>query len=310
MKTSKINKTYRRNKIFCSKKADISIVLLVFMTLALVGVALFSFMMGGKIDKKISDAKFLETTYAVEGKIDFYLAGALEQAIVKAYKDAAGGQVFVGSGCSTLPEKTDGIEKEFCRVDSNANAAFKEKIEGYFKENINALDFPESETTLNGLKNNIEQNRFSVEFDGKSTDLNANDIRINSQFNAKKQKKILWIIPVGEEITVLVGVNYEPNIMIKTELADLGLSDFEAIYQKTTECKNANSISSCNDAEKDVKITGFNSCLSGKLAYFAINAEARCISSKPYFLAELKSGELFIDGDFEAIGIKFIVAAE
>ncbi|MBI2124910.1 hypothetical protein HYT92_03910, partial [Candidatus Pacearchaeota archaeon] len=186
----------------------------------------------------------------------------------------------------------------------------KEKIKGYFKENMKAMDFPGSEDVLNRLKNSIEQNRFSVEFDGKSADLNANGIRINSQFSAKKQKKILWIIPAGEEITILVGVNYEPSIIVKTELADLGLSDFEAVYQKTTECRIANSLSSCDDAEKDGKTTEFKSCLSGKLADFAIDAEARCISSKPYFLAELKSRELFIDGDFEAIGIKFLMMAE
>lgn len=305
--TNRINRT---SKMFCSKRADVSIVLLVLMTLALMGATLLIFLLSGKIDKKISDAKFLEATYAVENKVEFYLADSFELAIASAYKDVAEEQIFVGSGCSTLPEKIDGIEKEFCRVDSNANTAFKEKISDYFKENIKALDFPESETILNGLKNNVEQNKFSIEISGESAVLNVKDIKINSQFTKKRTKKILWFIPIGEEITILIGVNYEPSIIIKTELTDLGLSDFEAIYQGGVKCIGENKLSSCDDAEKDNKIEGFKQCLSKKFADFAIDAEARCIISKPYFLTSLTSREFLIGKNFEAIGIKFLMRAE
>lgn len=309
MKINKLNKIYRRNKMFCRKRADVSIVLLVLMTLALMGATLLIFLLSGKIDKKIADAKFLETAYAVENKIDFYLADTLDLAIVKAYKDVAEEQAFVGSSCSSFGE-VDGIKKEFCSVDSNANTAFKEKIAGYFKENIRALEFPESENILNGLKNNIEQNKFSVEFDGRNAVLNVKDIKINLQFDAKKQKKILWVIPAGEEITILIGVNYEPNIIIETELIDLGLADFEAINKSAAGCIAENKLSACDDADKDKKIAGFKACLEGKIKEFNVNAMARCISNKPYFLTSLTSKEFLIGKDFETIGIKFLMKSE
>lgn len=307
------DKTNRASKMFCSKKADISIVLLVLMTLALMGATLLIFLLSGKIDKKISDAKFLEATYAIENKIDFYLADAIEMAVAKAYKEVAEEQAFVGRGCSTLPEKIDVIEKEFCRVDSNINVVFKEKITSYFKDNIKALELPDSETILNGMKNNVEQNKFSIEFDGKNAVLNVKDISINSQFTKKKTIKIFWIIPAGEEITTLIGVNYKPDIMTETELSDLELSDFETIYQKAAECAKQNSLSSCDDAEKEKKTEGFKTCINEKLAGFVTDAEARCnvFGVNAYYLTAIKSKkEFLIDKSFETIGIKFLMKAE
>ena len=305
-------KNNKQNKLLQAKKADISVTLLVFMTLALVGASLFVFITSGKIDKRISDAKFLESTYAIEDKADFYLADAFESAIVEAYKNIVEEQAFVGSGCSALPEKTEGIEKEFCRVDSNTNAIFKEKITGYFKENIKSLEFPESEDVLNGLKNNIEQNKFSVEFDGKNAALDVKEISINFTFIKKRTKKILWIIPAGKEITILIGVNYEPNIMIETELIDLGLADFEAIYQKSAECRDASSLNSCDDAGKEKVVDAFKTCIGEKLADFAVGAEARCnvLGNDAYYLTTLASKKEFLIGkNFETISIKFLAKA-
>ena len=76
-------------KIMKDKKADIAITLLVFMTLVLVGVTLFSFILGPgeKADIKLTGVKIIDSSYLAEEQIKFYMKEAGERALINSYDE-------------------------------------------------------------------------------------------------------------------------------------------------------------------------------------------------------------------------------
>lgn len=108
-----------------NKKANISIVLFVFMTLVLAGATLFIFNINkGKIETRIQDYGFLNSVYLKENQMDFYINNILDD-VIKNFDVNEGGEKFIENFKIELEKykQADGsyIVKELEKVNEQIN---------------------------------------------------------------------------------------------------------------------------------------------------------------------------------------------
>lgn len=286
------------------KRADISITILVFMTLVVIGMTLFLFIANqNSINKKISNAKFLENAYAIEDKIFFYLRDAAGSAAIEAYENMAEQKEFIMDGCPS----PNGADKDFCNA-ANINDRFKEEFIKNLKENVDALQFSDEEDIMNNFKKHIAGGKFSAEFDGKDFKIALDEFRIYASIAVEKTRAIFFVVLGGTgEAEILIYSTYSPEIEIQASLLDSGLTDFNSIYGIVDECARENALGSCQQSNGEGIRNRFIACLNSKLENFESFAENRCINNNSYFLVTMKTkSEFLINSKLQNIEIKFL----
>lgn len=140
-------------KMMNKKGAELQIVLVVLLTIALVGFTLYTFI--SKTNSRASDViqpRFIEKAYIEEGKIRLYL----EERAYPAFNQA---------------------KEELKDTKENYNEAFKNKFKEILKNKFKEVN-PSDNDILN-LKNLVVNDKLGINFDGKILQLEVKDIEIS-----------------------------------------------------------------------------------------------------------------------------------
>jgi len=143
-----------------NKKADLSTVFLVFMTLVVVSAALFTFVNdSGKKEEKVLSARFVEGVYIQENKINFYISETADKTLTELYSDAE---------------------------DINAEE-FKQR----FVDKFQIYDFEETE--LREVENRIDNWKFQVSIEGGVLNFELKDFKIIELIENKEEELVAGV---------------------------------------------------------------------------------------------------------------------
>jgi hypothetical protein len=199
-----------------NKKGDISINILVLMTLAVVCLALFYFSQDRIIENKISNAGLLDSVYGDETNLLFLLDKSLESSLLSSYNTLA-------SGCD--------LSREFCGFDANnVDNGLKESVIKKFKESANKYpDSVSSQDKVNyykEIKENVNDNKYDIQLNGKEAILVVPGFLFSKAINKSK-------------IDIFV-VEYRTDLVVNLTYVDLGIIGFKEIYERSKSCLSVN----------------------------------------------------------------------
>ncbi|MEM3091838.1 MAG: hypothetical protein QXD05_01770 [Candidatus Pacearchaeota archaeon] len=254
-----------------NKKADLSIVLLVFLVLITAMFSLFIFTTKSQsINVKISNIGITNKIYEKENLAKFYVKEVAMESIIKSYKEISFNGEFVD-------EPTFDLEKNvrFTKLRNNLNEDFGKKFNENFKKKIGSYTFDED--YLNKIKAQVSQDKFSYFFDGEKLSLNI------SNLNIKESSKDM-------------NISFDFNLSFVFILEDLGLESYDKIYQIKEICKTKLTIPSIED------------CFRSNLKNFEVTVvEKKGFDNQKYFVVNLTTKKSFlIDEIFENIKLNFI----
>ena len=268
-----------------NKRGDISVTLLVFMSLFLAGFTLISFVNNkANIDASIGNPLFIEKSYLQESQINFYLKQAGERALAKSYYDMANEGSFgekIDSGTSL---------KNF--DEESFDNLLKDRFITNFKSEVERYDF--KAPVLQKFKQNIEENKFDLTVKGESVSLEVKDTQIIGNLVIKKNERIwVWlVVPTlydEEKIPALIGVIYRPKIMQIFRFNHIGLTGFGELYSYSQEC---------------LKEKEFENCLSGKLTNYHVKVSEQ---NKEKAVSIESKDSFFIDRELKKISVNFVI---
>ncbi len=214
---------HRLENIFSrkNKKGDMTVLLFVVLVLVMSSAALFSFVINsGKVEAKISDARFIENLYSDKDLAEFYLTGASESAIVKVYEEVVESDSYVGNANYNSEHQ---VRFEF--INPELNNEFRNDFIDEFKTEFSRYDFEED--YLKNLKEIIAEGNFEVVFDGEVLTMLITTWKIDDAMN---------------DINVTL---YSPRVYLKFDMGKMGLHSFEEIYEVKEGCKGSENVRSC-----------------------------------------------------------------
>lgn len=208
-----------------NKRGDIAVVVLVILALISTSAALFSFVTSsGGVEMKISDFKFIDSSYQKQNLAEFYIYQAGEDAIIKTYKEFAD---------DSVPEydyiknrQKEGNNAKFGEIWDNLDERFSNRFKENFKTEFENYEFEEG--YLKGLKELISKESFTVLFDGETLKVDIDDWQISNSLDN-------------------IGVVYFPEISSEFNLRKIGLHSFEKIYEVKEKCLDEGIAKSCFD---------------------------------------------------------------
>ncbi len=254
-----------------NKKADLTVVLLVFLVLFLAIATLFTFYKNSNgvntdsFDYGISSRAIIESN-----SVQFSLNEMAKKATLESYK------TFIPNG--------EFVDKPTFDLDFNVkfealNPSIESEFSEEFKENLKkeAKKINSNEALSASLKELFEKGTFIYSFDGDTASVFLKEINLK--------------ISSGN-----TNVSYFPELNSKINLGQIGLESFEDVYRAKESCKN---LLSSNLME---------SCFEQELSNFdAIVSEKQSASGVKTFVVELSSRKLFFeDGKLEPLKFKFI----
>ncbi len=202
-----------------NRRGDITILLLVILVLLVASATLFSFVTSsGKVEAKISDAKFVENIYYKENLVEFYINQAGEKSISKTYR------IFSENGDYINNPIISGGEIEFGKIHNKLNENFYIKFNQNFKEEFENYNFEED--YLKNLKEVILDGNFDVIVNEENLVIKINNLEIN---NSVKN----------------INITYIPEISLGFDFQKIGLHSFEKIYEVKEGCKNVEEVENC-----------------------------------------------------------------
>lgn len=262
-----------------NKKGDVAVNMIVLMTLVLVAVTIMSFFIyNGKIQAKITDARFLDNIYTPEENARFYISDAGEKAIVTSYKEMIDSGLFTGQS----PTKIEGVVVFDSILPRQVDDDFTLKFNENFKSIIQGYDI--------SYKNEIYESRGSVNGDIFNI---IGSITISGSMTIKDNKRIwIWYFiptPFSEEvIKQMMAISYKPKINIIFNISEIGLHSFQDIFSASKACLS----------EKDVQ-----GCLSGKLVNFNVQVGEQGNYKKVSLISKKK----FVVNNLEEIKLAFLM---
>ncbi|MBU2562617.1 MAG: hypothetical protein KKF68_03080, partial [Nanoarchaeota archaeon] len=142
-----------------NKKGEISIIVLVVLTLMIVSATLFTFIQNSEgAQTKIYNAEFVQGFYLKQEYAEFYLKQAGENAIAKAYMEVVNSEKYLKSPVKYDPNKN----VWFNSLNENLEKLFIEQFKENFREEIGNYDFKEE--YLKDLKNQISEENFKIDY--------------------------------------------------------------------------------------------------------------------------------------------------
>jgi len=267
----------QKNKIFLtpqffpkSRRADISIVLLVILTLVLVISSLFIFVNSSSaVEAEIYDVKFIDQFYLRQNLAEFYVSESVKKAFIKTYlgfvSDSKSIYYYLNNPKET-PQNSGNFE--FANLHSKLNENFENKFRENFQTEFKKYNFNEGyvEEYLRELNNFVEQGSFNVSLSKGILKMTINDFMIKDAFEKIK-------------------IEYFSGISAEFNLTKLGLHDFDKVYEIKEKCKADENLKNCFE----IGLTNFN------------------VEVNENNLVTLKSKKDFlIDNDFKKIEFSFI----
>ena len=256
-----------------NKRGDIAIVLLVLLVLLVSLATLFNFATNSKkIEAKFLDVKVMDSIYIEENLVEFYINQAGKKAAIKTFKE------FVDDSNKETYDLYDyinnriivGGDVEFEELHVNLNKNLKQRFSQNFKEEFESYEF--SKDYLNNLKEIVSEDDFNVLLNYGVFQISMNSLEISDSFNN-------------------IEIKYKPKILLKFNLENIGLHNFERIYEIKEKCK----------LEKEIK-----KCFEENLKNFIVDIEIKGEDNK-YSLVTLTSKKEFLFGEnFESVKFSFI----
>lgn len=253
-----------------NKRGDLAVTLLVFLILATVLIAIFTFVTNPiKVKEKISSLGVIQDISSQESLVEFYVRQAGESAVILTYKEFASNGIYIADPVKINSNR----EIEFFNLNENLNEKFRLKFIENFQKEFEKYEFQEE--SLKTLKEIIKINNFYTAFDGNKIILDVNNLEFKESL---------------KDVSVL----YAPKINVVLNLNNIGLYDFKGVYDIKESCKIQEDIEGCFNNE----LVNFNAELQSK----------ENPNKEKYILATLTSKkEFLIEYKFEKIEFSFVV---
>lgn len=190
-----------------NKRGDMAVIIVVFMTLLLVGVALYSFNTSNKAYAGvIQNPNVLDKVYVQEDQMRFYLQDSLERAEIKTYQDFIDNELYIVNSV----KKDDYLifDKPW-----NEEEKFKQKLTENFKTEISKYNLEGFD--LGNLEINVEGNNVFVKMKNFNADFST----------------------TGNEVVV----SHSKEINVELDLNEFGLHSFKEISDVKESCKEITS---------------------------------------------------------------------
>lgn len=216
--------------IMKNKRADISIVLLVILTLVLTISSLFIFVNSSSaVEAEIYNVKFIDQFYLRQNLAEFYVSESMKKALVQTYNefvsDSKGIYYYLNNPKET-PQNSGNFE--FNELHDKLNENFKSKLRENFQIEFKKYNFNEGyvEEYLRELNSLVEQGSFDVSANKEILKITVNDFMIKDSFEKIK-------------------IEYSPEIKLEFNLTKLGLHDFDKVYEIKEKCKTDENLKNC-----------------------------------------------------------------
>jgi len=223
-----------------NKRGDVSVTVLVFLTIVLCGAVLFMMATHGKTYRPIvNDARFIENVYSEEERINFHMIELEVDAYDKTYYDIAKEGLFTGNvDFANKRIALDSFDKE------GLKSIFEEKFRSNFKNEV--VRYTSSQFLNDEIKNDIANDKFTVTYEEGTLTRDMDTVIRGSVTVTKGERVWLWgVVPTfekEEKIKSTIAVIYKPEISFirKTELTYFG-----DILGAVRACKTSSAIKDC-----------------------------------------------------------------
>ena len=265
-----------------NKRATLQATLFVIFTLVLVISVIFIFVSSySKSNSKINSFDVYDKLYSEETNIKYFLKQIAEVSLIEAYKEVVDKGEYIAE-----PVKIDKSGNYFFeRLNSNLNKIIEKEFNKTFRKNINLMEFNDKdENYMNNLKEVVNSGDYRVLFKDNKIFVFIDNLTLE---NSEKG----------------VDVLYKPLINASADLSNLGLNNFNEIYNFKEKC-------AFKENFEDKK----NCYLKNSDSLGEFNVSVDVLSDNPdiqRILVSLESKKDFLiisnnRGNFKKIYIKFI----
>ena len=263
-------------QIYKNKKADLAVVLLVFLVVLLTLSSLFLFLTNSRVDSSSVDVSFLDGLLIREKKAEFYLDSFVEQAFVKTYAGFAANKKYMVN----QKEKDGAVFFTDVLDDSKLNSKFKGEFDLNYKvlsqEREKQLSTEIGEDNLDNLKD------YEISLGDKGAKIRFKNLVFYERQSSERDSGLIHAPPSEYVTDFNISVNFN----------GLGLHSFKEIYNAKEECKVKQ-----GSEEKE-------KCFKEKL--FNFNVEIIDKASQDYYLVSLSSKRLFlINNELKPVSFDF-----
>lgn len=264
-------------KVIRNKKGDISINILVMLTLAITIYSLFIFVSGAnRIVTAISGIEAVEQIYLERNLVDFSINRALKDAVVESYFEVIDLNDYLWN------PSVNSIEPEFGRLHPEVNEKLKVRVVANMRKYFTMVYriFPE-QYFLRNTRNSI---LLSDSFEESNLVIEGDNIQMN-----------LYQIYFGANLYKSFSVEYFATFSPMVSPNKIGLHGFNEIYEAKELCKNEGSSSS------------MERCFQTRLENFYVVVEEKEKNNEKYFLVSMESFEIyFVKNRFQKLSFQFI----
>jgi hypothetical protein len=255
-----------------NKKGDITIVIFVIMVVALSGAVLVMMLLEDRnVKNELKTPEEVSNLYSEEELLNYHIRNILEEAVVRTYETAAKSGEYI----SNSPDCFYKGQKFFCTINPGLKSYLQQNIQTRLLQNLNFTEFIE-DLNEKGMLLDISLKNYEFVYSDKVKFSLKN---ITFIYDSEKKTGIKDVI-----------IRHSFNISQETNFDEIGLDDFNTIYEKIISCKNAN----------------FKECF--KLKHFNTIIEDTKIENKDFYNIRLSSKEEHsIDKESRKVEFSFLV---
>jgi hypothetical protein len=250
------------------KKGDVSVTLLVMMTVGISIASLLIFYLSeNKIISELQSPRPVLNIYAERELLGFYAYDVLRQSVIESYNELAGSRGFISE--TPICEEFDGA-RVFCSPDTNLKSNLENNARIRFFQKFK----PEE------LKKRYKEENIDIELG-----LDKINIKLGNSF--KLEIKNITFVYSQADSKIIVRHNFDISQEIKFD--EIGMASFEEIYKKINECKALE----------------FRACF--KLDNFDVDIEEESYSGQGFYNIKMVSkANFFLNNELKPIEIAFL----
>jgi len=250
------------------KKGDVSVTLLVMMTVGISIASLLIFYLSEKtIISELESPRPVLNVYAERELLGFYAYDVARQSVIESYNELAGSRGFISE--TPICEEFSGI-RVFCSPDTNLKSNLENNARIRFFQKFK----------IDELKKRYREENIDIE-------LGLDKINIGLENSFKLKIKNITFVYSEADNKIIIRHNFDVSQEIKFD--EIGLASFEEIYNKINECRSKN----------------FKECF--KLENFDVNIEEESYSGQGFYKIKMTSKASFwLNNEFKKIEILFL----
>jgi len=253
------------------KKGDVSITLLVMMTIGISIASLLIFFLSEKnLISEFENPGVVLNVYAEREILDLYAYDVLRQNVIEYYNELAGSRGFISE--KPICDEFNGI-RVFCSIDANLKSNFENNIKIRFLEKFK----------LDELKKRYKEENIDMELG-----LDKTKVRFDNELELKIEN-ITFVYSKAGDIGSKIIIRHNFDVVQEVKFDDIGLASFENIYNKINECNGSN----------------FKECF--KFDTFDVSIEDESHNGQEFYKIRMTSKASFwLNNNFKKIEILFL----